>query len=53
MAIPRIRRTTPVALFNVIALALLANRAAILAQNRVDNTQSTRINGSGIPPITK
>ena len=51
--IPSIVKTAPVARFKVLGSALLANLAAILAHSNVDRTQKTRIEISGIPPITK
>lgn len=50
---PNMVSTTPVARFNVAALALLANFAAILAHKSVNTTQRTRQSTSGIPPIAK
>ena len=53
MAEPRTTSTPPVARFNVAALALFANFAAILAQSSVDKTQKSRQGKSGRPPIAK
>ena len=43
----------PVALFSVFGSALLANRAAILAQSNVKSIHNRRIVKSGIPPMVK
>lgn len=50
---PKTASTTPVARFNVTALALFANFAATLAQKSVDAIQKIRHHKSGTPPITK
>ena len=50
---PNMVSTTPVARFNVAALALLANFAAILAHISVNSMHKIRQSTSGIPPIAK
>lgn len=46
-------RTLPVTLFNVFGSALFANKAAILAQKRVNTTHAIQTRKSGTPPIAK
>ena len=53
IADPSIVRIKPVARFNVTALALLANLAAILAHRSVEATQKLRHQISGMPPMAK
>lgn len=53
MATPRIESTVPVARLRVSGVALLAKRAPSCAQSNVLSTQKTRLDRSGIPPITK
>lgn len=53
MTIPKITRTAPVARFSVFAGALLANKAAVLAQIKVNNTHKKNTGQFGRPPIIK
>ena len=53
IAAPNIVSTTPVARFNVAALALLANFAAIRAHKKVNRIQRIRGRTCGMPPIMK
>ena len=52
-AMPSTTSTAPVARLRVLGVALLANRAAILAHMKVNSTQSTNISQSGVPPMVK
>ena len=53
IAAPNTARTTPVARLRVFAVALFANKAAILAPRKVAITHTSRAPKSGFPSMTK
>ena len=53
IAVPKITKTIPVAWFKVLGSALLAKRAAILAQIKVKMIHRANIPQSGAPPMAK
>lgn len=53
IAAPKITNTIPVAWFKVLGSALLAKRAAILAQIKVKIMHRAKIPQSGAPPMVK
>lgn len=53
MTAPKATRTIPVARFKVLGSALLAKRAAILAQIKVKITHREKTVQSGVPPMAK
>ncbi len=53
ITMPSTTSTAPVARLRVFGVALLANRAAILAHMKVNSTQSPNISQSGVPPMVK
>lgn len=53
MTTSRMTNTTPVVWFRTLGVLLLAKRAAMRAQSRVDRTQKIRAHRSATPPMAK